>query len=61
MPNSIALAQKYLPLLDEVYKQNAKTAILDATQVDFTGANTVKVFKTAMDGITATLVSLLVP
>lgn len=51
MANSIALAQKYLPLLDEVYKQNAKTAILDATQVDFTGANTVKVFKTAMDGM----------
>lgn len=51
MPNSIALAQKYLPLLDAVYKQEAKTAILDATQVDFTGANTVKVFKTAMDGL----------
>ena len=51
MPNSIALAQKYLPLLDEVYKQEAKTAILDATQVDFVGANTVKVFKTSMDAM----------
>lgn len=51
MANSIALAQKYLPLLDEVYKQESKTAILDATQVDFTGSNTVKVFKTAMDGM----------
>lgn len=51
MPNSIALAQKYLPLLDAVYKQESRTAVLDATQVQFTGANTVKVFKTAMDGM----------
>lgn len=51
MPNSIALAQKYLPLLDAVYKQESRTAVLDATQVEFTGANTVKVFKTAMDGM----------
>ena len=49
--NSIALAQKYLPLLDAVYKAYAKTAILDATNVSFAGANTVKVFKTSMDGL----------
>lgn len=51
MPNSIALAQKYLPMLDEVYKAASKTAILDATGIPITGGNTVKVFKTAMDGL----------
>lgn len=51
MPNSIALAQKYLPMLDEVYKASAKAAILDATKVDIVGGNTVKVFKTSMDGL----------
>ena len=30
MANSIALAKKYVPLLDEVYKAAAKTSILDA-------------------------------
>lgn len=51
MPNSIALAQKCLPILDEVYKVNAKTSILDSTRVEFVNANTVKVFKTSMDGL----------
>lgn len=51
MPNSIALAQKFLPMLDEVYKAASKTSILDATQVEFVGGNTVKVFKTSMDGM----------
>lgn len=51
MPNSIALAQNFLPMLDEVYKASSKTAILDATKVDIVNANTVKVFKTAMDGM----------
>ena len=51
MSQTIALAQRYLPLLDEVYKQSSRTAILDSTQVEFVGANTVKVFKTSMDGL----------
>ena len=51
MGNSIALAQKYLPMLDEVYKASAKAAILDATKIDIVGGNTVKVFKTSMDGL----------
>ena len=51
MSQTIALAQKYLPLLDEVYKQSSRTAILDSTRVEFVGANTVKVFKTSMDGL----------
>ena len=51
MPNSIALAQNFLPMLDEVYKASSKTSILDATEVEIVNANTVKVFKTAMDGM----------
>lgn len=51
MANSIALAQKYLPMLDEVYKASAKSAILDATKVEIVNGNTVKVFKTSMDGL----------
>lgn len=51
MANTIALAQKYLPLLDEVYKASSRTAILDATKVDIVNGNTIKVFKTSMDGL----------
>lgn len=51
MTNTIALAQNYLPVLDEVYKYASKTAIMDATKVEFVNANTVKVFKTSMDGL----------
>lgn len=42
--NSIALAQKYLPLIDEVYKAASKTAILDTAneRVRWIGADTVK-------------------
>ena len=38
--NSIALASKYLPILDEIYKAGSKTAILDtlAEQIRFDGA-----------------------
>ena len=51
MANSFTLAQKYLPLLDAVYRQSSRTAILDATGIQFVGANTVKVYKTSMDGL----------
>lgn len=51
MPNVIQLAQKFIPLLDEAYKAASKTAVLDATKVDIVNANTVKVFKTSMDGL----------
>lgn len=51
MANSIALAQTYLPLLDEVYKASSRTAILDSTKVDIVNGNTVKVYKTEMDGL----------
>lgn len=53
MANSIALAAKYLPLLDEVYKKASLTSRFDVTgeRVRFTGANTVEVYKTSMDGL----------
>lgn len=51
MANSIALAAKFLPLLDEAYKANSVTAALDSTMVDFAGGNKVNVFKTSMDGL----------
>ena len=51
MANSFTLAQTYLPLLDEVYKASSRTAILDATKVDIVNGNTIKVFKTTMDGM----------
>lgn len=53
MANTIALAQKYLPILDEVYKQAAKTSFLDAQDVRFINANTVQLFKMSMDGLGA--------
>lgn len=44
--NNIALASKFLPLLDEIYKQDSRSAILDTAneRVQFTGANTVNIF-----------------
>jgi len=44
--NRIALAETYLPLLDEAYITGSRTAILDtvAERVRFTGANTVNIF-----------------
>jgi len=53
MGNSIALAQKYLPILDAVYKRESITSMLDVanSNVQFDGGNTVKVFKTSMDGL----------
>lgn len=51
MANSISLAQKFLPLLDEVYGSSALTSILDNQMVEFSGGNTVKVFKMSLDGL----------
>lgn len=51
--NSIALASKFLPILDEVYKRESLTAILDAanSRVQFEGGNAVKIFKTSLQGL----------
>lgn len=52
MANTIELAQKFLPVLDEIYKKSALSAILDAaTQVNFDGTNTVKVMKVTTTGL----------
>ena len=52
MANSIALATKFLPIFDGVYKRESLTSRLDAANesVQFIGADTVKIFKTDMDG-----------
>ena len=49
MANSIALAEKYQPLLDEVYKTASKTIDLESAPVLFDGAQTVKVLKVTLD------------
>ena len=49
--NSIALAERYIPRLDAVYKQSSRSAILDNPNVEFIGGNAVKVYKTSMDGL----------
>ena len=51
--NSIALATKFVPLLDEVYKRDSLSAILDTAEerVRFVGAQTVKIFKIETDGL----------
>lgn len=53
MPNSITLAQKYIPILDGIYKRESLTArLLGANAlIRFDGANTVKIFKTELDGL----------
>lgn len=50
MANSIALAQKFLPVIDGLYKKESLTARLDTPNVEFIGANTIKVFKATIPG-----------
>lgn len=52
MANNITLAQKFVPVIDDIYKAQSMTAVLDAqTQTDFTGANEVKVLKVSTTGL----------
>lgn len=53
MANSIALAQKFQPVLDDIYKREALTAFMDAPTkpIDFGGASVVNVFKTSTVGL----------
>lgn len=54
MPNNIALAKKYVGLLDEVYKEASKTAILDSdASLAQAGANANEIVipKLDMDGL----------
>lgn len=50
MANSIALAQKFLPIIDAAYKNGSLTSRLDSQGVQFIGANTVKIFKAQVPG-----------
>ena len=52
--NSIGLASEYLPLLDEVYKAESKTSILDTVQDRVRWSDeyhTFYLFETDMDGL----------
>lgn len=51
--NSIALAQKYIPVLDGIYKNASRFSILDTANSDvkFINANTVLLPKIDMDGL----------
>ena len=51
--NSITLASKYLPLLDEIYKRESLTSILDTAneRVNWIGAQTANIFKVDVDGL----------
>lgn len=52
MTNSITLAEKFLPVIDEIYKNQSFTQALDSdTQVNFVGANKVQVLKTSTTGL----------
>lgn len=52
MANSITLAEKFVPVIDGIYKAASLTSALDATtQPDFSGVNTVKVLKVATTGL----------
>ena len=52
MANTINYAEKFVPVIDGLYKKASLTAQLDATtKLDFTGTNTVKVMKVATTGL----------
>lgn len=51
MANTIELAGKFLPVIDEVYKSAAVTSVLDSQTVDFGGVNEVKVLKVSTTGL----------
>lgn len=49
---AIALAEKFVPIIDAIYKKASLTSVLDAnTQPDFSGVNTVKVMKVTTTGL----------
>lgn len=52
MANTINYAEKFVPVIDGLYKKASLTAGMDAaTKLDFTGTNTVKVLKVATTGL----------
>lgn len=52
MANAITLAEKFVPVIDGIYKKASLTSVLDATiKPDFSGVNTVKVMKVTTTGL----------
>ena len=51
MANSIELANKFLPVIDDIYKADAATTALDTQTMDFGGVNEVKVLKVSTTGL----------
>lgn len=52
MANSLEYAQKFVPVIDDIYKAQAVTEGMDAaTKVDFSGVNEVKVLKISTTGL----------
>lgn len=51
MPNSIELAKKYQPIIDEIYAIESKSAILDSPTMDMSGVNEVKILKISTQGL----------
>ncbi len=51
MANSIELAGKFLPIIDEIYTKEAVTTALDTATMDFGGVNEVKVLKVSTTGL----------
>ena len=51
--NSFTYAQRFLPILDEIYKRGSLTAILDTAEerIEWTGAKTVNLFAPESDGL----------
>lgn len=52
MSTTVIKAEKFVPILDGIYKKESLTSILDAnTKPDFSGVNTVKVMKVTTTGL----------
>lgn len=51
MANTIARAEKYLPLIDQIYKRESLTAVLDGQTLDWNGADTVRIMKVEGSGL----------
>lgn len=51
MANSIELANKFLPVIDDIYKADAATTALDTQAMDFGGVNEVKILKVSTTGL----------
>ena len=51
MANSIELASKFLPVIDDIYKAESAITALDTQKMDFGGVNEVKVLKVSTTGL----------